>query len=306
MKLKLSYKTLSIIILLLCMILLIPQAYAQPDEQLIVTYQDIDDATKIKIENISNFLNKTGNLRSATNKYDELLKTLAFTEEEIASMSNEYKASYSNAISADVITSTFEIEKPDAPTTNNLNKIVEETNHIHKLTITTRVVRQTDYVTNTQTYSTFRINTSVVFDRLSTYNPQIRLKDLLSFHWTTNALILGDKSGYFICDVQDFFSKKYKSTSYSYMGSNIVKEYPSGADWGIMYDLPANSLINGYYNFRLGGEVTIGVTENFNLYSAYAHKRLAGNISVSTSGAGLSFSGTGIDVSPTPVLTVII
>lgn len=36
MKLKLSYKTLSIIILLLCMILLIPQAYAQPDEQLIV------------------------------------------------------------------------------------------------------------------------------------------------------------------------------------------------------------------------------------------------------------------------------
>lgn len=295
----------------MCAIIIIPQVYGMPDvqlvdEQLVVTQQDIDGATKITIDNIGNFLNKSGKLRSTTNKYDELLKTLAFTEEEIASMSNEYKASYSDAISAIVVSNTYEIEKPDAPTINNLSKSIEETNHIHKLTITTRVVRQADYITNTQTYSTFRINTSVVFDRLSTYNPQIRLKDLLSFHWTTNALILGDKSGYFICDVQDFFSKKYKSTSYSYMGSKIVKEYPSGADWGIMYDLPANSLINGYYNFRLGGEVTIGVTENFNLYSAYAHKRLAGNISVSTSGAGLSFSGTGIDVSPTPVLTVII
>lgn len=295
-----------VILILMLVIIFIPQeVFAEEyDTNLSINTVEVDGTTNINVDNIDTYLKSNSNKsRKSENKYDVVLRALRYSDEEINMMSDEYKEGFLSASSAQVNITTYAIETNEIipPTTD-----ISGFQNIHKLTITARIIREGKYYTNSKTYAKFRVSAGVEFDRSNFYNPQIRLQDVLAMHLTTETLVIGEKSGYFVCDVHNMWNKKYKSTSTSVLNSKEVKEYPSQATWGLLYDLPGNSLANGYTNFRLGGEFTVGVTENFNYYASYAHKRLAGSISVSTSSAGISFGGTGIDTSPTPLLSVII
>lgn len=138
--------------------------------------------------------------------------------------------------------------------------------------------------------------------------PQTREKDVMVFAWSGNNVIVnGSGTALMVSDTVNFWTHAYKNTNRNTMGDRFVSEYPIAGGWGVRFDLPNNSLVNGYVNFKLSGEVKVAALTDFNFYHEYAHRTIVGDVSVSIgSGGSINIGTGGTDVAKAKALGIIL
>lgn len=295
----------AIIILLLQLFCTVGMVSAEEESTLsIIEYTNEDGSITYNIKNVKNYLNQRNRtIGSNMDKSTTVLKALQYSDEEISKMSSEQIYDYTYIEEAYVTQTTAYVQ----------DEYESEHSHMNKLTIWSRVIRTGETIaSNDGTCHVYRLIGDVQYDTFTGngWIPQTREKDIMVFAWSGNNIIVnGSRKGTMICDVIDFWNHGYKYTAYNYLGSSrFIDEYPPlGNGWGVRYDLPNNSPINGYVNFKLTSEIEIAALNNFNFYHEYAHRTIIGDVSVSVGTSGVINIGiNGTDVAKAPVIGVFI
>lgn len=266
--------TAALIVVLCCVMGLIPviafshSIVAEELPQLIVEEQiNANGDTIYHVQGIKEYL-FAPQTRAAdgTSRLHTLLRTLQYTDEQIAVMPEERKQAFAEAEEVYVASATA----------TQLEEVNSGTQTAHKLTICTRVIRTENIIWEPNgPYYIYRLLGEAEYEQSTGQIPVARGKDAMLFSWKGALYTLDiQKLGTMIVDQYSLLGS-YKGTFYEYMGvSENVTEYNGFSKaWGMHYDLPNDTLVSRYGNFKFCNDLMIAAGSDFMVYNFYAHCR---------------------------------
>lgn len=264
--------TAALIVALCCVMGLIPviafshSTVAEELPQLIVEEQTNGNGDTIyHVQGIKEYLSAP-QTRAAdgTSRLHTLLRTLQYTDEQIAVMPEERKQAFAEAEEVYVASATA----------TQLEEVNSGTQTAHNLTIWTRVIRTENIIWEPNgPYYIYRLLGEAEYEQSTGQIPVARGKDAMLFSWKGSLYRLDiQKLGTMIVDQFNLLGS-YKQTFYEYLGySRFLTEYNSFSNgWGMHYDLPNDTLVSRYGNFKFCNDLMIAAGSDFNLYNIYAH-----------------------------------
>ncbi len=247
-----------------------------------ITY---DGNVKILSNIPSQYLNSEKRKRSKSTAIEDFFLEIGYTEEQVASLSDEDINDYINAetiyaISKEVVYSegTYTtIDDPINVTENKFNavfSVIELSNKINGKIA-------------------FRIKTVVDWNSC----PVWRLKDIIAMAWTSNALTAGTaRSSFSMTYDKAVYANNQQTAFYNDMDATAAcEEVNYFPGYAVEYDIPGDTPTAYYYSdFHLVATTTVTASDDFSVCSGYGHQIIAGNPSVSvntdSAGVGLSFN----------------
>ena len=304
--------TVALLVALCCVMGLIPviafshTTMAEELPQLIVEEEiNQDGDTVYHIQGIEEYMSAPQTRSSnSESRLNTLLHTLQYTDEQIATMSEEQKTTYAQA------KEVFMSSKPYA-----YEEISSGTKYSYKLTVSMRVVRTGEEVNDfihgySYGYAMFG---DAVYDKTQgiQWTPQTRGIDAMMFGWSSNARYPSTISGLELqmkCESASIWTGATKKAHTDSWKENpqFITEYNISQGWGGHIDLPNNTMANAYKNFEFYEECEVYAEGDFMIDFAYAHRTINGTatLSVDPSTGTINATSEHTDVAHAPRLFI--
>lgn len=301
-------RTVALLIVLCCVMGLIPviafshTTMAEELPQLIVEEQtNADGDTVYHVQGIKEFMSAPQTRSSnSESRLNTLLRTLQYSEEEIANMSSEQKANYARA--KEVYLSANSYEYPE---------VGSGSKYSYKLTVSLRVILIDERASDSSYIYVLYGNADYDKTQGIQWVPMTRGIDAMMFGWTPTARFANNYrnvEAVMECESASIWTGATKSYHYDSLkeGAQFVTEYALDQGWGAHIDLPNNTLVNGYKNFEFAATYELYAKENFTLNFAYAHRTFNGvvDLKVDSESGMIYATSTMTDVAYAPKLYI--
>lgn len=280
--------TVALLVALCCVMGMIPviafshSAVAEELPQLIVEEEiNQDGDTVYHIQGIEEYMSAPQTRSSnSESRLNTLLHTLQYTDEQIATMSEEQKTTYAQAKEVYMSSAPYAYEE-----------ISSGTKYSYKLTMSMRVVRTGEEVNDfIHGYSyAYVMYGDAVYDKTQgiQWTPQTRGIDAMAFGWSSNARFTSSRRQLELqmeCESASIWTGATKSVHYDSLKNNpqFITEYQFSQGWGGHIDLPNNTLANAYKNFEFYEACEVYAEGDFTIDFVYAHRTLNGTATLST------------------------
>ncbi len=285
MKKTLAMKSIKSLLLIIFIIIttfimfFVPTSFAFADT-LTANNLSIEYEGNVKIiSNIDNYLSSTSmKTRSTKNtKIDDILSQIGYPEDRDL-LNEEFIESVANAKKIYSLSQTFSVDAQDSVISNPVS--VSRKN----CTVTLNVIDEGKLLNGRKT---FLITSTVKWDGS---HPTWRMKDILAFAWTDQALGTGSEQlNYYMQYDKSYYNTQgiwEKTVSNVRASSNKMVEIMKSNGAGIKYDLPEDKTIlpspkYTHSNIFLFASTRVTAIGDFVVHANYGHQILAGNPSFS-------------------------
>lgn len=261
-------------------------AFAASSRGYTVTY---DGNTKI-ISNIQqNTFQASPTAKSVSSEdVNALLKEIGYDEEQISHLSESEINDYLSAKKIYAVSGekTFYEEVP--VTRSSVGSPVTVNNSKMKIVFTV-----TENSSRINGKKAFKLKTTVDWKKVPTW----RLKDMIAIAWTDGALTCGSsRSHHSMTYDRALWSNGSLIESKNDMAAPSSSHYETNTfpNYGVLYDLPGDSLVPQYLysDFYMSADTMVTATKDFAACSSYGHQTVGGTPSADVSKSGLSVSIT--------------